>query len=890
MEHDTETILKAFNQHLLNDEKPLLTESQRAVLAWCLSHPNGSYQDIAAASGYSANSLRDAGSKLFTAIESVLGKRVRKSTCGRVVREWYRQKALVDNTNLLGREADLQTLLNAITVEGRRLVCISGPPRIGKTYLVRHLKQQLLDLKAFDTSVEGRCTQLPTVEDLNQYILTSLQNGYPTQAYPPQLSSVAALTHLLDTRKLLLILEKTEVLQEPDALGGAFKSTSTCYEEWLRALLDRHSLSSCVILVCRVPPRCLQTSHDVMCHHPLQSLTADAAGHLLRQQGLNAYSTEQLEQLGRFCGYSPGVLAALARKVLHSGNRDLRHIIRNPLAVPHADDSLWQAAMDDLTQGERELVGWLMLHPDVRVTWDGDGLRLNGQPVPALELALQALRNRGLIEVDPTGAHVIQTEWLRHVMRQNLLKELAQTLLEQNPQALNRYPLVEPQAPQERRQEHWQSLLGKLSDQLTHLNPEAWTTQFRTEAINAMLNQLRTHQDWQEGYGAGNLLNIAAALKVPLSDLNLAGLTIQNADLRAIPWKGVNLTGCHLINTVLPMALHGTLAAALSPDGGVIAVGDESGRILCWQRLHDRFEVFRFAQIPAVDGSPTGITLLAFGAEDMLAIGAGQEVYRWWLGTPDSKPARLMVVPFPITSLACGGDEYVAAGLQNGSIRVWYEPSETTVEFKGHSGAVRELATAPERYSGQLASRGFGDRILLWQVGAAGPPEAEIRPERYIFFALAWQSGRLMAAAYVDDQFLLWMADGTTHPLPFQGNVGMLRFSPSGDAVVALKGDVVDVQTLPDRRQVASIPRRGQIKHLAICNQGTWVLMVEQDQGNSPATIRVWDTTTKQFCWELAARPSREPSQAAEAEIMLQQCQGLSDVERAYWQSYGVIV
>ena len=62
--------------------------------------------------------------KLFATIEAVLGKRVKKSTCGRVVQEWYRQKVLVENTKLLGREQDLQTLLNAITVEGRRLVCI----------------------------------------------------------------------------------------------------------------------------------------------------------------------------------------------------------------------------------------------------------------------------------------------------------------------------------------------------------------------------------------------------------------------------------------------------------------------------------------------------------------------------------------------------------------------------------------------------------------------------------------------------------------------------------------------------------------------------------------------------------------------------------------------
>ena len=61
MEHDIETFLKAFNQHLLTYEKPLLTESQKEpVTGWCLGHSNGQLTKTSAtASGYSANSLRD---------------------------------------------------------------------------------------------------------------------------------------------------------------------------------------------------------------------------------------------------------------------------------------------------------------------------------------------------------------------------------------------------------------------------------------------------------------------------------------------------------------------------------------------------------------------------------------------------------------------------------------------------------------------------------------------------------------------------------------------------------------------------------------------------------------------------------------------------------------
>jgi WD40 repeat protein len=886
MEHDTEAIIQAFNQLLLSHSKPLLTPSQQVVLEWCLNHSHGTYKTIAADSNYNENALRDAGCKLFAIIKSVLGKRVRKRTCGQAVREWYQHKTLADNTNLIGREADLQALLNAITLENRRLICISGPPRVGKTYLVRRLTQQLLDLNLFDTPIEGYCPQLPNVKSLHQLVLTSIDWGFNSS--PPELSPTAALTYLLDTRRLLLILDKTDVLQQPEALGGGFQVNSKGYEGWLRSLLDRYSLSSCVILVGRALPRCLQTNHDLVFHLPLKGLSEDSSKQLLRQQGLNHCSSQQLDQIGKFCGYSPGILAALAHKILNSGNRDLEYILNHPLGTFHADDDLWQEALDDLTPLERELMGWLVLYPDATVKWENDGLRLNDQLATDLEPALKSLRNRGMVDVDQAGLYCIHTDWLCHMVRHNLLIELAQTLDKQEVHTLSRYPLIEPQAPLWRRQEQWQALLGRLQDQLERINPKSWTTQFRLETINIMLGKLRTNPELQKSFGIGNLLNIAVALKVPLSALKLSGLTISNADLWSAPWQGIKLTGCHLINTPLPVVLRGHLAAALSPDGNVIALGDEEGRILCWRRLQERFELFRFAQISSLFGQPTGVAQLSFGAEDMLAISVGQEVYRWWLGTAQTEPTKLMSVPSAITSLACGGDDYIAAGLQNGTIMVWHESLESTIELRGHSGPVRELAVSQNLYSNHLASRGLGDRILLWRVGETELPQREIRPERYMFCALAWDYDELVSAAYVDDRLLLRRADGTTQPLPFLENVSMLRLSPKGDTLGALRKNVVEIRHLPTEGQAIHLPCEGQLQTLAICNHGTWGLILAQNTNSGVHTVQVWEVKIGKLCWELTAQPFNKLEPLTGAEITLESCQGLTDIEKTYWQSVGV--
>ena len=181
---------------------------------------------------------------------------------------------------------------------------------------------------------------------------------------------------------------------------------------------------------------------------------------------------------------------------------------------------------------------------------------------------------------------------------------------------------------------------------------------------------------------------------------------------------------------------------------------------------------------------------------------------------------------------------------------------------------------------------------MTWQAGGSvnASCQREIRPERHMFFAAAWGSSELMTAAYVDNQFLLRLANGTTHPLTFQDNISMLKFSPSGDALAALQEHVVKIQHLLTPGQTMAIPCRGQLQTLAISNHGAWVLTVEQDREGAISTVCVWDGTVGQLCWELTAHPCRQPAHLNEVEITLKACQGLSEIERAYWRSRGIAI
>ena len=883
MEHDIEKILDAFEQQVSHYAQTALTPSQKTVLAACLQNSRITYQDMAAATDYSANSLRDAGSKLFKQIKAVTGRTVKKSTCTQIIKEWYAQQVTLEQNHLFGREADLQHLLEGIRIEGRRLLCVSGPPRIGKTYLVQRLCQQITRVNAFETAIWCQATHLPTVELLYQYVLTHLGES----PLPGTLPAVASLTYLLETRQLLLIIEKTEALHESEAVGGQFRSQSAGYEHWLRSLLDNQNLRSGVILVCRVPPQCLQRSHDMLLLHPLRELSARAAEDLLRHEGLQTYATQPLQQLAQFCGYNPGVLVAATHKIVHSGTQDLMHFIRYPLLTPHADDPIWQAFLDDLTPREYEMLGWLLVYPDVLVQQQGNSVNINGRYSKSLLPVLRSLYNRGLATVDPTGAYCISTEWLRHVTARHQLQRLAVAFCQTDIDAFNKQPFVVPQAPFWRRQWLQQHLLEPLGEQLEHLDEHAWTSQHRIHKINTMLAQLRTQPGQQPGYGVGNFLNLAVALKLPLEQLQITGLTIQYADLWAAP-QAMDLTGCQLQHTILPVDLRGELVTAIAPNSQIIAVGDKIGQVLCWQRHGESFEFYRYTQITNGEGHPQPVSHLAFGEDDILAIVAGSTVYSWWLGEFETSPKDLMSVNSPVTSLTCNSDEWVAVGLQDGRIAVWYDSLGHAFELQCHVERVQEVVADPEKYSPLLLSRGLGDRFLVWDISQPDAGPQEIRPERHIFFRLAWQSGQPVSAAYVGNQLLLRMAEGTTSPLSFNDAISLFRFSQQGHYLAALKGSEIEIRRLTDLEQGASLPYDGLLTSMSISNEGRWLLTVGQETPDRPHTAKIWDISTQQVCWQLTANQVGAISPNIRLTMKLQHCQGLSTVEQTYWQNRGV--
>jgi WD40 repeat protein len=893
-----EAIVSAVAEGLRSGNYRELTGAQRTVLTFCLQNRRRmTYQRMATESSYTNNALRDAGSDLFQELTRLIGRRVQKNTCNQLIRDWYERTTELANTRLHGRDGDLQVLLDAVRVQAKRVICVYGPPRIGKTYLVRLLCQHLQDNGDgngdFVRVLPYEAANVPTVEVLYQQVLDDLGETPPAGLTSAQ----AGLTRLLRHHRFFLQLNNTDGLHDREALDGRFQPESQGYEDWLSSILDREDLQGCVILIGRMLPRCLNDTQINLCRHRLAPLDEQTAITLFRQKVLahHDYPPEALGHLIRFCGHNPGILAAVADKLNNAGFR-LRDFFNDIFAEPHGTDALWENYLQQLTPKENRLLGWLLLYPYIKIRQNATAWYAHDQRLPMdASVVLSCLRNRWLITFDDQHHPVLRSDWIRHFVAKHVMEDLARAFGQGELDQINLYPLTVPQAPLWYRQWQERWLLSPLDSRLRDADQtrDTWSKLHRVGRINEFLRQALALEDpgLKEGYLAGNLLNIAVVLALPFTELRLAGVTIRNADLWSISLNGFRVRHCRFVDCVLPVHLHGQLVAAMSPSGLAIAVGDAEGRICCWQRQEDGFTLYRFTRILDGAGAPLAISKLSFGNATMLGIVAHRQVYRWWLGE-ENDPEWLMTIPAAATSLASCDDEYVAVGLENGDIRVKQdlvdEPFSLKVQAgeyqRGHSGRVKTLTVNPDPDSGQLLSIGYGDRILSWNIWAPDAEPEEFHPQATIYNALAFRPDGWVASIFLGARNYLRLGDGSLRELPYEEPLGKFCFSPNGNFFAVRKTHGIEVRSL-DLKMHQTIPNERDLDYMLVSNDGHWLLTIATDY---PHTVQVWDTQSQKLCWELSAEQKHTNPPDFQPDILLEACEGLSPIEQAFWSDYGV--
>ncbi|MBM4003302.1 MAG: hypothetical protein FJ295_08445 [Planctomycetes bacterium] len=243
-----------------------------------------------------------------------------------------------------------------------------------------------------------------------------------------------------------------------------------------------------------------------------------------------------------------------------------------------------------------------------------------------------------------------------------------------------------------------------------------------------------------------------------------------------------------------PKQEQATSALAIAPNGGVIAVADEVGRV----RMLNFADGADRGTLAGHTGPIRDLTILA---DNQKLLTAGQDgTYRTWVLPTPVVPVNGHSMPVRAAVSAASGQWFATAG-DDKTVRIWNPQGQPVRNMGQHQQGITALAIRPDDQ--QLCS-GDADGVVWFWNGADGAVQGSV-------FA---HTGAVTAMDYDRAQPCFWTA----------GADGTIK-----------------------RWQLPLVPPRlssghsQPIRAIAVSSDGRWSVTGSQDQ-----TVRVWDQTTGQ--------------------------------------------
>jgi WD40 repeat protein len=686
------------------------------------------YQTIASKAGYTEGYLsRDVGPALWEVLSQALGVQVKKTNFRTAIERWSEatqpqnsDAALAppviaeaaceadplpfDVTDFRGREAELGTLTQWIIEDRGRLLCLSGLPGVGKSWLAVKLAERVRGQFHRFIYEDLRDRPLPAI--LVHRLLSRL--AVQSEASAPLADQVDRLVQTLAVRPSLIVLDRTETLHCPQNLAGMYEPEFNDYQEVLGALASREH-QSCLLWVGREVSRVMSAIAGSSCRrYVLTGLSPETIASLASWPEHIEASPAAWQQLSQDYGGVPALISRQIGRRLSSFGGRLDRCLAAFQQESHLLSPYTEAWLAPLSSLEWQVATWLAIsrRPLSRQQL---GEYLGAPPLLAV---LESLCDRGICRT------LVQPDLLWELSLPALLQpflcdrwltaffdasESAQL------QWLSQYALLQTDAPEVVRQWQRQTLLTAVADHLERQYPTAIAKQaFLARALQTcQLSAPATTPD----YRPGNLINLAHHWQIPLPEVNMHGLQLRGADLQSDLFQGLSIAGADLTQTLLAKPIGQCPVIAINPQREEVAVGDQDGRLLLWDLPTGRLQramLIVHEAITAIAFSPDG-NILAEGRQD--------GTVRFWDLSSDLGPEQFATaLAHPLTTLAFSPDQaLLVGGDEAGKLYVWRIASgEERHCLAAHAGAITAIAFSPNSH--RLLSCGQDCAAVEWDV------------------------------------------------------------------------------------------------------------------------------------------------------------------------------
>lgn len=845
------------------------------------------YPQIAAEVGYDANYVKDVGSKLWKLLSTTLGEPVSKSNVQAVCRRYASQHPLMQNFSAIattphsaspqclecetsapgtpsvtvdwgeamdvpvfyGRTAELAKLNHWIGTDQCRLVAVLGMGGMGKTSLSVKVAEQLQD--QFEVVIWRSLRDGPALETLLADLLWVLSQQTAVDLPETIDGRISLLLDYLRTSRCLLILDNAEtVLQSTDrtAYGQSKFYRSACDPYgtlWQRIGETRHQ--SCLLLTSREKPKTLIPLEGD--HLPVRSLQLSGLSNtdgqaLIRLKGCFSEVEADWNTLIDCYAGNPLALLIVATAINELFDGNISTFLSQGVVIFADIRDLLDEQFNRLSELEQMILYWLAINREgvsfTELSSDSFQPLLQSQLLEAMGL----LGRRSLIEkVTPpldnqltrkTTGFTLQPVVMDYVV-DRFVEQICEEITTLEPYLFKRHALIKAQAKDYIRDAQIQLILHPIAERL--LSKLGSTTSVEAQ-LSLIRTRLQDEAEINQGYAAGNILNLLNDLQADLRGYDFSHLAVWQAYLPAAHLGGVNFAGADLSRSVFADQLSAVVSVAFSPNGQHLVTADAQGDIRLW-RVEDGKPYITYnghkSWVWSVVFHPSGQQLMSASEDQTLRIWdveTGQ-----CLQTLQNQTGRIWVI-------ACHPQQpLMASAGEDRAITLWnLNTGQQDRTLQGHDGEVCAIAFHPTQDI--LASAGEDQIVRLWNLSTGECWQTFQGHTGWIWSLGFSPDGTQLASVGDDGSIRVWTINtGACVQLSLESRsrIWALAFHPNGRQMVTGGDD--------QRIRLWDIPTQTCHKVLAGHTGRIWTLALHADgqtlaSGSEDQTVRVWNLQT----------------------------------------------
>ncbi|NEZ61822.1 NACHT domain-containing protein [Leptolyngbyaceae cyanobacterium CCMR0082] len=732
-----------------------------------------------------------------------------------------------------GRSEESGQLYQWIDQDQCRLVTVVGMGGIGKTSLAAKVIHELQT--KFDFIIWRSLRNAPPLNTLLEELVPFISNQQEATC------SLTRWVHWLRQARCLLILDNVETLFKGGERAGQYREGYENYSE-LVSVAGQTNHQSCLLLTSREKPAEVATMSEANPAVQVLQLegSPEAALALIEAKQLVGSQDDKKRLCDRY-GHSPLSLQIISSSIRDVFDGDISLFLEEDTLLFNGARKLLDVQFDRLSPLEQTVMTWLAINRDwTTITELKADIYPSCHKTKLIE-AIESLCWRSLIE--RRGNTYTQQPVIMEYVIDRLIEQIGEELID--PECFSSQPLkslatvtyalikttVKDFVRESQERLILQVVAEQLRQSLSHPEP----------AILDHLKILQSLQKQATGYSAGNLINLAWALAIDFTELDLSRLTIYHAYLQHVPLQQVDFSHTVFKEAAFNQPLDPVASVAYSPDGSLLATGEGDGRVVVWRTVDQRpiliIKEASTSWVIAVDFIHNG--------KHLATEGKAGEINIWDVATGQLIQVLKEHTGIVWTINTSPTDNLLVSGSLDTHLILWdlntYKPRH---RLTGHTQQINAAVFSPDGQ--QIASVSVDKTLRIWDTQTGDVItvwHCETEPKCVSFSP----DGQYLAIGENDGGIRIWNWQTRQIELTFQAHkywISSVAFSPCGHYLASGSADATTKLWNP---------KTGQLLRIAtVYTSLVWALAFSPDGqqlavGSNDHTIRLWEIPQKRL-------------------------------------------